>query len=126
MRHLLSIAMIVTFSLCNAQETGCFKVSNNNELTFATDIDFSRYNAFFLGEFHGVYGVSEVKLAFIKHLNRNYGITDVFMEISISAAWLYNRYLATGDTTFFTAPVLPYGLKKPNKDFWKELYEYNK
>ena len=110
---------------CHAQESGCFKAGSNGGLQLETNIDFSKYNAFFVGEFHGVYGVSEVKLALIKYLNSKYGITDVFMETGLSTAWLYNRYLQTGDTSFFTSPVLSYAQKKPNRDFWKAVYVYN-
>ena len=48
------------------------------ELTIDSNIKFSNYDAFFLGEFHGVYGVSEVKFALLKYLNKNCGVTDVF------------------------------------------------
>ena len=113
---------------CHGQDFGCFKTTPDNtlELSVDTNVNLSRYDAFFFGEFHGVYGTSEVKLALIKYLNRNYGVSDVFMEIGYSAAYLYNEYLTTGDTALFTAPVLIYAQKKPNVDFWKELYKYNK
>jgi hypothetical protein len=61
-------------TFCHAQQTGCFKPTANNEIELETNIDFSSYNAFFLGEFHGVYGISEIKLALIKYLNQHYGI----------------------------------------------------
>jgi len=125
MKNLLLFFFVFTTSLCHAQETGCFKSKPDNDIELQTDIDFSRYNTFFVGEFHGVYGVSEIKLALIKYLNKNNGITDIFMEIGYSAAWLYNKYLQTGDTSFFTAPFLTYAQKQPNRDFWKKLYAYN-
>ena len=112
-------------SLCHAQETGCFKADAKNNLELNTDIDFSKYDVFFVGELHGVYGMSEIKLALIQYLNRKYGISDVFMEIGYSAEWLYNRYLQTGDTTLFTDPALAYAQKQPNREFWKKLYAYN-
>jgi hypothetical protein len=48
------------------------------------------------------------------------------MEMSGSAAYLYNTYLSTGDTSLLRNPTLIYYMKKPNWDFWRELYEYNK
>jgi len=126
-RIFLAFLIIFIVSVSSyAQQTGCFKPIANNEIELETNIDFSDYNAFFLGEFHGVYGISEIKLALIKYLNQHYGITDLFMEMSYSAAFLYNAYLITGDTSLLINPTLIYYMKKPNEDFWEKLYEYNK
>ncbi len=128
MKRLLLLTSLLIAIHCHAQKYGCFNPSAGNtlELSVDTSINLSKYDAFFFGEFHGVYGTSEVKLALIKYLNTNYGVSDVFMEIGYSAAYLYNEFLATGDTTLFTAPVLIYAQKKPNVDFWLSLYTYNK
>ena len=123
----LLILTLVLYSLqAYAQEKGCFKETGNGILDLTTDIDFSTYNIFFLGEFHGVYGVPEIKLSLIKYLNTNYGIRDVFIEAGLGAAWLYNQYLATGDTSLMYNPSILYGDKVPNKVMWQNLYEYNK
>ncbi len=128
MKCYILFMLLFTASISHAQQFGCFKTATDNtlELSIDSNIRFDKYDAFFLGEFHGVYGVSEVKLALLKYLNKNFGLTDVFMEIGRSAAYLYNLYLSTGDTTLFTSPVLIYAQKKPNRDFWKNLYRYNK
>ena len=126
LKQYLIILFLVYPFLSPAQETGCFYANSNNELELETNVDFSKCDAFFLGEFHGVYGISEIKLALVKYLNTKYGISDVFMEIDYSSAWLYNRYLQTGDTTLFTSPMLVYAMKQPNRDFWKNLYQFNK
>ncbi len=123
---IFSIAFIFSSVKCFAQETGCFKTETDNSLSLETNIDFSKYDAFFVGEFHGVYATPEIKLALIKYVNQHNGITDVFMEIGLSAAFLYNAYLTTGDTTLITQPLLLYRYKRPEIDFWKRLYEYNK
>ena len=111
--------------ICRAQGTGCFKATGINDVGLETNMGMEKYSAFFVGELHGVYGTIEIKLALIKYLNIHYGITDVFMETGFSTAYLYNRYLATGDTTLFTAPLLVYAMKQANRDFWKSLYRYN-
>jgi hypothetical protein len=126
MNRSLLIVLLLCSSLCHAQEGGPFKINAQGELELDSTTDLGNYNAFVAGEFHGVYGTSEVKLALIKFVNKRYGITDVFMEIGYSAAWLYNRYLCSGDTAFFSAPLLVYAGKQPNRDFWKQLYQYNK
>lgn len=126
MRLLLLVVLILFCISSNGQQTGCFKRNTDSTLTLETNIDCSHYDVLFLGELHGVYGVSEIKLALVKHLHKEYGTRDLFMEVGYSAAYLYNRYLETGDTSFFTAPVLALAYKKPNRDFWKGLYSYNK
>ncbi len=119
------LSLFVCLNLCHAQETGCFKLNAQSDLQLETSINFSKYNAFFVGEFHGVFGVPEVKLALIKYLNQTQGITDVFMEIGTGAAWMYNSYLETGDTLFINKPVLPYSQQKNYRTFWQALYNYN-
>jgi len=125
-RYVILFTLIICTTFCGAQDMmGCFKANVQNGLELESDIDFSKYDVFFVGEFHGVYGVPEIKLALIKYLNKNLGITDVFMEIGYSAAYLYNSYLETGDTSFITHPAIIYTFKKPDMDFWKGLYAYN-
>jgi len=126
-KHFLMLGILLCLSgIARAQQAGCFKASESGGLELETDIDFDGSDVFFLGEFHGVYGVSEVKLALIKYLNRRYGITDVFMETGYSTAYLYNAYLASGDTSFLKEPTLIYYMRKPYRDFWEQLYIYNK
>lgn len=124
MRTLLLILVFYS-TLSTAQHTGCFTDQQDSGLAMQTSIDFSSYDAFFVGEFHGVRGVPEIKLALIKYLNENYGITDVFMEVGYSAAYLFNSFLATGDTVFITHPHLIYTAKQQDMDFWLGLYNYN-
>ena len=125
-RFILILTLVAGAYSCDAQYAGCFMPDVNNEIQLETKTDFSKYRAFFVGEFHGVYGTPEVKLAMIKYLNKQLGVTDVFMEIGYSAAWLYNMYLASGDTSLFTRPELVYAGKQVNRDMWKQLYKYNK
>ena len=103
---IFSIGLIFSSVVGYTQETGCFKMGTDNSVSLETNIDFSKYDAFFVGEFHGVFATPEIKLALIKYVNQHNGITDVFMEISLSAAFLYNAYLSTGDTTLITTPLL--------------------
>jgi hypothetical protein len=77
------------------------------------------------GETHTRYFEPLFKSQFIRHLNLEFGVRDIFMEIGYSAAFLFNRYLETGDTTFVTRPKLPYLLGE-YKQMWSELYNYNK
>ena len=122
---LLSISLTCTY--CYGQEnTARFRINDEKELQLTSTIDFSRYKGFFVGEFHDMVVCTEIKLAMIKYLNTEYGIKDIFMEIGYSTAWLYNRYLEIGDTTLFTTPNLVYAMTQPNRDFWTNLYNYNK
>jgi hypothetical protein len=96
-----------------------------NGLAMVADKSLGGYKGFIVGEFHDVAVVPGVKLALIKYLHETRGVNDVFMEIGYSAAWLYNRYLATGDTTFITQPPLVYNSTAEGKAFWLLLYAYN-
>lgn len=124
MRYGVSVLLLVFSLICTAQDQGTFRYSAD---TLALDMDFKHpeKNVFFLGEFHGIRGTPEIRLALIKYLQQHYRITDVCMEIGHAAAWLYNGYLETGDTTLFTSPLLALAGKQPNREFWKQLYKFN-
>ena len=105
-------------------QTGCFNATDSG-LQLSTMPSFAQRDLFFIGEFHGVHDVPAIRLALIKYLNQHEGITDVFMEMGYSAAFLYNSFLETGDTAFITHPLLVCGAKAPDRDFWMGLYDYN-
>jgi hypothetical protein len=96
-----------------------------NEIVVDSLLEAHRYDAFFLGESHTIDFEPEFKFSFIKHLNRLYGIGDVFMEIGFSASYFFNLYLQTGDTSILKENRLPY-LWGQYKLFWNKLYTYNK
>ncbi len=96
-----------------------------NQKSIEAIIEPSNYSAFFLGESHTIDFEPEFKFNFIKHLNSKYGVKDVFLEIGFSAAYFFNKYLLSGDTTILKNNSLPY-LWGHYKDFWNDLYNYNK
>ena len=95
-----------------------------NQKVIEDIIEPSKYDAFFLGESHTIDFEPEFKYNFIKHLNSKYAVRDVFMEIGYSAAYFFNQYLQTGDTSILKENRLPY-LWGHYKSFWRNLYEYN-
>ncbi|MES2701696.1 MAG: erythromycin esterase family protein [Bacteroidota bacterium] len=127
--HLLKIA----FTLCwlstaiysSGQQAACFRQAGGN-VTFDGSGALNEYNGYCVGELHGVKGTPEIKLALIKYLHREHGVRAVFIETGIAAAYLYNRYLQTGDTTLITKPALVYAQHEPAREFWRQLYIYNK
>lgn len=120
------ILLLLTYSsFCFAQEAGCFIETASNDIELQTKVDFSPYNGFFVGEVH-TDGRQGMKLALLKYLNKQFGITDVFMELGYNAAFLYNRYLATGDPAFVDLRYNQWYKTEQDKIFWRELYEYNK
>jgi|GEM_PF-3592957 len=86
---------------------------------------FQNHNYFIVGEFHDYLEVPPAKLELIKYLAAHKGVRHVFMEIGRAAASLYNSYLQTGDTSFISKPPLAYNTSAADKEFWKQLYEYN-
>ena len=85
-----------------------------------------REKTIFFGEFHDVYALPEIKYGLITFLNTHYGHSELVMEIGFSAAFLYNKFLETGDTNYITKPKLPFGKTQPEMDFWFKLFDYNK
>lgn len=124
-RSVLSTLLVISSICCFAQQTGCFIETAGKDIQLDTKIDFSRYNGFFIGEVHAD-GRQGMKLALLKYLNKQFGITDVFMELGYNAAFLYNQYLATGDSTLVDLRYNQWYKTKEDKKFWREIYEYNK
>ncbi|MCP9752712.1 hypothetical protein [Ferruginibacter sp. HRS2-29] len=101
-----------------------------NEISYnSTAVDsilhLATYDAFFLGESHTSQFEPAFKYNFIRQLNSSYGVKDVFMEIGYSAAYFFNLFLKTGDSTILTENHFPY-LGGEYKYFWTQLYAYNK
>ncbi len=81
-------------------------------------------DAFFFGEGHSRNFDPEFKYYFITHLNECYGVRDIFMEMGKSAAYIYNQFLQTGDTSFLKKYSLIYN-QGFYKKFWEKLYLFN-
>jgi hypothetical protein len=131
LKPILIAFSLLTTSVLYGQATCIIdSVPGSNEIVYNVMeveklIDFSKYNAVFYGEGHVKYFEPVFKLRFIKHLNQQFGFRDIFMEIGYAAAYFYNRYLQTGDTTILTGYHLTYG-QSSYRDFWYQLYQYNK
>lgn len=95
-----------------------------NQAAVDAILQLSNYDAFFLGESHTDDFEPEFKYNFIRHLNSGYGVRDVFMEVGYAAAYFFNQYLQTGDTSVFQKNNLLYW-RRGYKNFWKKLYAYN-
>lgn len=109
-----------------AQCAGSY-VSQSNKLTYNEALMDSlmtpqTHQAIFYGETHNFHFEPEWKFHLIKHLQARYGIKDVFMEVGISAAYLFNQYLNTGDTSLIQGLVYT---DHYYKDFWQNLYAWN-
>jgi hypothetical protein len=96
-----------------------------NEAEVEKLIDFSKYNAIFYGEGHVRDFEPEFKLHFIQHLHKRFKIKDVFVEIGQTAAYYFNQYLKTGDTSILLNHKMPYNIKS-YRPFWYGLHVYNK
>lgn len=87
-------------------------------------IPFGDTDAIFFGESHSRNFDPAFKYHFITHLNERYGVRDIFMEIGKSAAYIYNQFLQSGDTSIFKKYSLVYN-QGYYKNFWIKLYAFN-
>lgn len=110
------------FAQCAASYIGTSNRMVYNESVMDSLISPQHYKAIFYGETHNVHFEPEWKLHLIKHLHARHGIKHVFMEVGIAAAYLFNQYLNTGDTTLIHGLVYT---DHHYKDFWKDLHAYN-
>lgn len=59
---------------------------------------------------------NRLPLVWIKFFHANFGLTHFFLESGHTSDMLLNKYLETGDTSYFYSN---------NNTFWKNLYSYN-
>lgn len=71
-----------------------------------------------LGEMHHTQEIYDLEFEFIKYLNK-FGYRNVILEIGYSSRYLIERYLETGDETYYPLIFDEGGLIK-------KIYEYNK
>ena len=109
-----------------SQEVARFYANSDSSVRIEATPVLTKYNNYIVGELHDHPQTPAVKLALIKFLHEQKNVNDVFMEVGHAAAWLYNRYLETGDTNFITAPTLVYAGTPAGRRFWSDLYEYNR
>lgn len=124
------ISLIICLLLSGKLSAQCAAsyIGSSNRMVYNTSLMDSlmtpqRYKAIFYGETHNVHFEPEWKLHLIKHLHAGYGIKDVFMEVGIAAAYLFNQYLVTGDSTLIHGLVYT---DHHYQDFWEGLYAYNR
>lgn len=102
-------------------------IPGSNQLVYHTSymdslLSSREATAFFYGETHNAHFEPEWKFHFIRHLHDRYGIKDVIMEIGHAAAYLYNQYLQTGDTSLIKGLVYT---EAYYMNFWESLHQYN-
>ncbi len=130
MRLLFTILSMLFSLVVVAQEAICLPAATfPNGIEYDTGqvsafLHIGHYKAIFYSEQHNNTFDPELKYNLIRHLNTNYGFKDVFMEVGISAAWRFNQYLKSGDTSWLYSSRLAltaggYG------NFWRDLYAYN-
>ncbi|HTN17296.1 MAG TPA: hypothetical protein VL092_06425 [Chitinophagaceae bacterium] len=131
-RILLCCLLLKSVLLTRAQPAVHFPKTQDRSISYqgkALDslIGFCSYKAIFFGECHTVFFEPDFKFRLICQLHETCGIRDVFMEIGHSAAFLFNGYLETGDTSLLYHPRLAYMYQNGNyASFWRNLYLYNK
>ena len=95
-----------------------------HEAAIDSILHLANYQAYFFGESHNTGFEPEFKFHFIRHLNKNYGVRHIFMEIGTATAIFFNEYLQSGDTSLLYNNQLLY-LWGAYKTFWQKLFEYN-
>jgi len=131
MRICLTIlCILLTSSAIFAQAHLC--ISNGqtaNSIDFKPEqvdsyLHLDRYKVVLFGERHNGSFDPEIEYHLLANLNKRYGIRHVFKEIGVAAAWHFNQYLLSGDTSYLYSTPLPctYGQWPV---FWTRLYNYN-
>ncbi|QEH43058.1 erythromycin esterase family protein [Chitinophaga sp. XS-30] len=126
--HLIACALCLLSSRLSAQSrcAATLVPGSNGMVYHAGHMEalpgFEQASAYFYGETHNADFEPAWKFHFIRHLHERYEVRDVFMEIGHAAAFLYNQYLLTGDTSLIKGLVYT---EFYYREFWQDLYTYN-
>lgn len=132
MRHLISFFffLLITYTAI-AQDKLCI-YSGRQAGTLAFDavqvnklMHLDAYKGIFFGEQHNNNFDPQIKYCFIATMSQSLGLRHVFMETGAAAAWRFNQYLQTGDTSWLYDVSLPM-TREGYRRFWQRLYDYNK
>ena len=133
MRFIVVLIYYLLFIVGNgrSQAKVIFENTGSQQFHYPADlpegfVNFGKYNAIIFGETHTANFEPRFKYQLVRQLNTEQGINDVFMEIGHSAAYIFNHFLATGDTSFFQYLHIVYSPRNAGyKPFWDSLYKYN-
>src|SRR5690349_15895279 len=100
----------------NIKDTGCKCLFE----MFQKKYNYSRIITLRQEGSHYLQFYTPLELYFITMLNGNHGVTTMVMEFASSAAFLCNKFLETGDSSY-----LPIFSSSSAVFFWKTLYRYN-
>ena len=128
----LIYCLLIIVGTGRSQTRVIFEKTGSQQFHYPSDslehfVHFGQYDAIIFGETHTANFEPRFKYQLIKQLNKEQGIRDVFMEIGHSAAYVFNHFLATGDTSLFQYLHIVYSPRNAGyKPFWDSLYHYNK
>ncbi|WP_375579514.1 hypothetical protein ABWH96_00115 [Marivirga tractuosa] len=77
-----------------------------------------------VGERHNVKSNMVFQLSLIEHLVKTNNLKYIVLEHSYSGAFLYNKFLETGDTSLICNDFY-FNSSKERRKFWNNLYEFN-
>lgn len=78
-----------------------------------------------VGETHNINFNESFQLELIKHLKNTNGLRYIILEHSYAGAFLYNKFLETGDTSLVCQDFY-FNSTVARRKFWKDLYDLNK
>jgi len=77
-----------------------------------------------IGETHNVHFNEQIQVALIEHLRNTNSLKYVILEHSYAGAFLYNKFLQTGDTSLICQDFY-FNSTAAKRKFWRNLYEMN-
>jgi|GEM_PF-5434664 len=103
----------------------CLPLSDTARITALPGLDdaLSKNRLFLLGEVHGCSATPKLLLPMLKYLHREARVRHLVVEHGLATAYLFNRYLETGDEQFVRREW-EFGYNE-YVDLWRGLYAYN-
>ncbi|HAQ41143.1 MAG TPA: hypothetical protein DCM73_10140 [Clostridiales bacterium] len=88
------------------------------------------YNVYLVGEHHAIAKNYDIQLYMLKYLNKHQGVKYIISEIGYCDAQMINKYLESGDASILETIMGnlkgTFSYVKELKEFYEEVYEYNK
>ncbi|RYZ49250.1 MAG: hypothetical protein EOP49_16705 [Sphingobacteriales bacterium] len=129
-RILMVLALLISNTFVSAQNRLCLEWNAEKDIVFEAGtlneyLDLDKYKVILFGEQHNNVFDPQIKYELITEAHRHARIRHVFLEISVSNAWHFNRYLHTGDSNLLYI-LSAKRQKTPYMHFWERLYLFNR
>lgn len=127
MKNFLIILFIIYSSAHSQPDYHCLDINHLNfEDIGELQKDISGKKLILIGEIHHMAANSILQADLLIYLNKKFGIRHLLLEYGRAEAWLYNKYLETGNEKYISYTNPGFNRYSEFLNCWEKIYNYNR